>query len=186
MTPFDPVSPGRAFVARRGDEAVFVKLGAAHAAQGRLAALGVTPALIAQGSDFAIFRYVEGGVPDWVWMRDNAGFLVDLLIVVQRDEPLARLLAAGVPVPPLGEHPAAVVARLIERATRASAPLFRSSAIETSLEHLRTARHAVYGVPLVRRRTPIQARPTCSSLRSGGSWWTGTGSRSPIRCVTSA
>ena len=153
-------STGRAFVARRDDEAVFVKLGTAHAAQRRLAALGMTPALLAYGPGFTIFRYVEGVVPDRSWMRDNAGVVIDLLTVVQRDEPLGQLLATTVPVAPLREHLAAVVARLTERATRASTPAFRSSGIATALECLRLADYAVDGVPLV----PSHTDPNTSNV----------------------
>jgi aminoglycoside phosphotransferase (APT) family kinase protein len=146
-------STGRAFAARRGDEAVFVKLGTAHATQRRLAALGVTPALLAQGPRYTISRYVEGVVPDRIWMRDNTGAVIDLLTVVQRDDPLRNLLTATAPVPPLAEHLATVIARLIERTMLASTPAFRSSEIEMALERLRSARHAVTGVPLVPSHT---------------------------------
>lgn len=151
---------GRAFVARRGDEVVFIKRGSAIAAHGRLAALGVTPARLAHGPDFTISRYVVGGVPDRIWMRDNAVLVIDLLTIVQRDDPLRHLLTATTPVLPLGEHLAAVIARLIERATRASTPEFRSSEIELSLQRPRTAHHAVDGVPLV----PSHTAPNTSNV----------------------
>lgn len=150
-------STDRAFVARCGNQVVFVKLGLVHPSLGRLADLGVTPPIIGQGEHhgepFTIFQYMEGVVPDRIWMRDNAGHVLDLLGIVQRDGPLAHLLSTAAPVPTLGEHLAAVVARLTERTTRASAPAFRSSEIEPSLQRVRTAHHAVDGVPLVPSHT---------------------------------
>ncbi len=184
VTPPTHGSTGRAFVARRGDEAVFVKLVSAHAAQGYLAALGVTPPIITHGQDFTISRYVEGVVPDRTWMRDNAALVIDLLTVVQRDKQLRQLLAATAPVASLGEHLAAVVARLIERATRASAPAFQSSRIETALECLRLADHAVEGVPLVPTHTdPSPPNVLVSPERTYLVDWDGIRLSDPLRDV---
>lgn len=157
VTPPAHGSTGRAFVARQGHQAVFVKLGLVRPAFERLADLGVTPAIVGQGEHngehFTIFQYIEGIVPDRNWMRENAGHIVDLLSVVQRDEPLRQQLATTAPVPSIGDHVAAVVARLTERTSQASAPEFQSSEIEPSLQRLRTAHHAVDSVPLVPSHT---------------------------------
>lgn len=149
-------STGRTFVARRDNAAVFVKLGPVHPAFERLADLGVTPPILACGDDgegFTIFRYVEGVVPDRIWMGEHADLMVDILNVVQQDEVLTDVLASDAPVPTLGEHLAAVVARLTERVKRASAPVFQSPGIEVTLERLRTAPHPVDNVPLVPTHT---------------------------------
>lgn len=156
---------GRAFVARRSDEAVFVKLAPSHPAYERLSELGVTPPILMLTKHFTVFRYVEGDVPDRTGMRDNASSIIDMLAVVQRDEPLTRLLAAGAPDPTFSEHLAVVVARLIEQTTWAAGPAFRSSGIETSLERLRNTHHAVGGVPLVPSHTDPSPPDTSAPVR---------------------
>lgn len=178
-------STGRTFVARRDNAAVFVKLGPVHPAFERLAGLGVTPSILAcgdhDGEGFTIFRYVEGVVPDRIWMGEHVDLLVDIINVVQQDEVLTDVLASDALVPTLGEHLAAVVARLTERTKRAPSPGFQTPEIEAALERLRTAR----SLSMARRwcrRTPIPARPTCSSRRNGPIWSTGMASGSPTRC----
>ena len=157
-------STGRAFVARRGDETLFVKLGSVHPALDRLSELGVTPPILARsdhdGTEFTVSRYIQGMMADRAWISRHVDALVDLFNVIQRDRPLRALLGSASPVATLDEHLATVVTRLIAQVEHASAPVFHSPDIEAALERLRFTRSRDGEVPLV----PVHTDPNPANV----------------------
>lgn len=92
-------SMGVTRLAVRGDEAVAVKLVATPLeVLSRLADLGVTPPIVAngvhEGRAYVVQRVVDGPHPDHAWFDGNLASWADLVGRYLHDEPLQRLLAA--------------------------------------------------------------------------------------------
>lgn len=68
VTPAADGATGRAFVARRDGEALFIKLGPVHPALERLSSLGLTPPIMAHhehdGVHITVYRYIAEATPD--------------------------------------------------------------------------------------------------------------------------
>lgn len=181
-------STRRAFVARQGEESLFVKLGPVHPALDRLAEMGVTPSILARGDhdgeEFTVSQYSWGVVANRAWIRKHADALVDLFNVVQQDGTLRALLGSASPAATLDEHLATVVTRLIVRVEHASAPVFRSPGIRAALERLRATRHRVDDVPLVPAHTdPHPANVLVTPERTYLVDWDGIRLSDPMRDI---
>ncbi len=179
---------GRAFVARRGSNALLVKVGSAHTAFRRLAELGVTPPVVvvdeAYASKFTVFRYDLGREADRAWMRQHAGALVDIFNRVQQDEVLTGLLRSTLRETPLKEHLTDAATRLAERVGRALALAFRSPEIASAVERLETTRPIVNGGALVPTHTdPSPANVLITPERVYLVDWDGIRLSDPIRDI---
>lgn len=85
-----------AVVAMHGDRRVFLKFDVDGTALSRLAALGITPALIASGSahgrTYVIQEYVAGSHPDRAWFSRHLPNLAQFIRRYQSDDALTQLL----------------------------------------------------------------------------------------------
>lgn len=84
------------FIAEHKARRVFVKFEAPTVVLRRLAAIGVAPAILAdgefQGVPYVVQEYVEGSHPDHGWFADHREDVVRLLRAVHQDVPLRMLL----------------------------------------------------------------------------------------------
>lgn len=75
IAPASEGSSGRTFVARQDDRALFLKLDDANPCGPRLAALGITPPLLARGTHcglpFSVYAHVAADHPPPAWIAGN-------------------------------------------------------------------------------------------------------------------
>jgi len=141
-TPAADGSTGRAYVARQGDQALFIKVGPVHPAVERLSSLGLTPPILAHlehdGDPFTVYQYFHESAVDRAWIGKHADALVDLLNVMQQDRTLTDLLESSSPIATIDEHLAA-------RVERTSAPVrdYWWSAVNSVRVALWIDRHAL-------------------------------------------
>src|SRR5579859_4651872 len=86
------------FVARHGQECVFIKFDVPVAALRRLGEIGVAPRVIASGTldgnSYVVQEYITGNYPDWRWFARHLPMLATFIKRYHSNQLLTSLLAA--------------------------------------------------------------------------------------------
>lgn len=157
IAPASEGSSGRTFVARQDDGALFLKLDDANPCGPRLAALGITPPLLARGthcgSPFSVYAQIAADHPPPAWFADHLPQVIDLIVTCQRDRELAHALDAD--APSLPAHLARQVTSLEAAIDGAVSPLVRTPDVRSALHRLAVSVHRgrIDAAPLVPSHT---------------------------------
>jgi len=130
---------GRAFLARRHEQAVIIKVGAAHPAYRRLSELGVTPPLLSlgvhDGMPYSIHEAVVATRPSPVWIADHLMEIVDLIAGYQGDDVLPGLIGPTTGTS-LQRHLVQEIDRMGQGIAGANDPRFRGPEVRAAVDRL--------------------------------------------------
>lgn len=152
-----------AYIAQNEQYKLFVKFDAATPAWTRLAAIGVTPPVIATGTHagrpYLIQVFVEGVQPDRVWLTRHIPAIARLIRRYHSDQPLAELLS--VPhAQSYADHIHQEVATLEQAIARPSGDSFKTDHFRQVFARFREQSSRLQPVPLV----PTHADPSPVNL----------------------
>jgi aminoglycoside phosphotransferase (APT) family kinase protein len=153
-----------AVIATHGDRRVFLKLDVDGTALSRLAALCITPALLASGiahdRAYAIQEYIEGSHPDRTWFAQHLPDLAQFIRRYHTDAALTRLLAPPDP-PSYADHVRQQIARLERGMQHARTPPLRTPQAGDAFHQLAKQAQRLQRAPLV----PTHADPNNTNFR---------------------
>lgn len=148
-----------AYIAQNDQHRLFVKFDAATPAWDRLAAIGVTPHVLAtgihQGRPYLIQQFVEGTYPDRVWFTQHIAVLAHFIRRYHYDQHLAELLSAS-PAQSYSDHIRQEVVTLEGAMTMASLAIFKTDQFHHAFDLFRAQAKQLQPVPLV----PTHADPS--------------------------
>jgi thiamine kinase-like enzyme len=153
-----------AFVATHGDRKVFLKFDVGGSALSRLAALHITPALLASGRaddrSYIIQEYVEGCQPDRAWFAWHLPDLAQFIKCYHTDEELTRLLAPTHAIS-YAHHIRQKIERIEQGINQVRTPILRTRRVRDAVHQLVQQAHQLPRAPLV----PTHADPNNTNFR---------------------
>ncbi|GAC1566388.1 MAG: hypothetical protein NVS3B14_08240 [Ktedonobacteraceae bacterium] len=151
------------FVARRGEQPVFIKLKAPVASLQRLGEIEVAPRVIANGTidgtSYVVQEYIAGNYPDRRWFAAHLPLLAAFMRRYHQDQPLISLLAANVTTN-YPEHVALDLAMLERQFDSLQSNELHSSEITVAFTRLKEWAKELQPVPLV----PVHPDPNTKNI----------------------